>query len=72
MVMSNKKSTIPTTSDLTAETCGRCGRPLKSDKSRKKGFGSKCYAKWKANGKPVQTEIDEFINTNGELEGEGE
>jgi hypothetical protein len=61
MAFMNNKNTIPTTSGITAETCGRCGRLLKNQKSRNKGFGPKCFRKWKADGHPVQTEIDEFL-----------
>jgi hypothetical protein len=53
------------------EQCGRCGRKLKTEKSRKDGFGRVCKRKWEVE-KIMNESVDPDIFMNGELEGEGE
>jgi Family of unknown function (DUF6011) len=42
------------------ETCHRCGRKLKTEKSRKEGFGSKCLKKHNADMEKAEQMIEEF------------
>jgi hypothetical protein len=44
-----------------AETCGRCGKPLKTDKSRELGYGPVCIRKVEEQRAKDQTVIDEYI-----------
>jgi hypothetical protein len=44
-----------------AEFCGRCGRPLKTDKSREAGYGPVCLRKVEEEKEKRQTDIEEFI-----------
>lgn len=49
---------------LNHETCGRCGRKLKTEKSKEIGYGPVCHKKVLAAANEVpagQTVIDEFI-----------
>jgi hypothetical protein len=39
--------------------CNRCGRELKDERSKKRGYGPKCYKKAVEG---VQAEIDEYLN----------
>jgi uncharacterized Zn finger protein (UPF0148 family) len=45
-----------------AETCRRCGRPLKTDSSRGLGYGPVCLQKVEADQEEAQTRIEEYIN----------
>jgi Family of unknown function (DUF6011) len=43
------------------ETCGRCGRPLKTEKSRELGYGPVCIRKIEAERERQQTTIDDYL-----------
>lgn len=45
------------------EYCGRCGRKLKSERSRETGFGPVCKRKHDADLAAQQVTIDEVIET---------
>jgi hypothetical protein len=45
-----------------AESCKRCGRPLKTDTSRELGYGPVCMQKVEAEIEQAQTGLEDFFN----------
>lgn len=52
-----------------ADFCLRCGRALKSKESAKRGYGSYCYKKVKAEEKKLD-EVQKFNDVVEEIEGQ--